>query len=76
MWKVFKNGRQTSPTSTLRHHFEHEHLQIWESECRRLGIPQKSPPGQAPGLNVEPFTQEGLVTRLEKFIVGDDQVCL
>lgn len=76
MWKVFSNGKRTSPTSTLRSHFQHEHAQVWESQSHCLGIPKKSEVGQVIGASVEQFTQEGLMVRLQKFIVGDDQVCL
>ncbi|KAF9646288.1 hypothetical protein BDM02DRAFT_3271066, partial [Thelephora ganbajun] len=72
-WKVFKNGPQTSPTSTLRCHFKNEHRNIWESESRRLNIPQKSQKRQVLSSNREPFTREGLVMRLQSFIVGDGQ---
>lgn len=41
IWKLFKNVVQTSPTSTIRKHFEHEHLHTWKSECDRLAVPQK-----------------------------------
>lgn len=75
MWKVFNNKPQTSPTSTIRHHFKREHIDIWESECCRLNVPRKSPTGEALGWDGEPFTQEGLVMRLMRYIVGDDQVC-
>lgn len=74
MWKVFSNGPQTSPTSTIRHHFKSEHPDIWESECSRLNVPRKSSAGQVLGWDGEEFTREGLVARLQRFIVGDDQV--
>jgi len=76
MWKIFSNAKQTSPTSTLRKHFQNEHTQVWESESRHFGVPQKSRIGQVIGSSVEQFTHEGLMVRLQKFIVGDDQVCL
>ena len=76
MWKVFNNGDQTSPTSTLRKHFKHEHSLIWESECCNLKIPRGSgSTEQSFSSSVEEFTREGLMVRLRKFIVGDDQVC-
>jgi len=76
MWKVFNNGKQTSPTSTIRKHFQSKHHHIWKSKCRHLNIPQKSTTGQTLGSSVEPFTQEGLLIQLQRFIVGDDQVCI
>ena len=53
-------------------HFRHEHPGVWESECCRLGVPRKDVMGQVSGWNGEPFTREGLMVRLQKFIVGDD----
>ena len=72
---MFNNGQQTSPTSTLRYHFNHEHHGIWEHECDRLGVPRKSPTGQALGWDGEVFTWEGFMARLQEFIVGNDLVC-
>ena len=75
-WKLFSNHPKTSPTSTLRDHFKREHPGVWESECCRLNVPRKGVTGQVLGWNGEPFTREGLMVRLQKFIVGDDQVRL
>ena len=79
MWKVFNNGHQTSPTSTVRHHFEREHLHVWQSECHRLNVPQKakkSPTGRVPGSSVQEFTREGVMTRIQEFIISSNQVRL
>ena len=73
---MFKNGHQTSPTSTIRYHFIREHDKVWESECSRLNVPRKGPTGQALGWDGEPLTWEGLVARIQAFVVGDDQVRL
>lgn len=51
-------------------------MQSWEQECMRLGIPfdrrPKEPASNAP--KTEPFTKEGLLTHLVKFVSGGDQV--
>jgi len=65
MWKVFSNGKQTSPTSTLCKHFQHEHAQVWESKSHCLGVPKKSEIGQVMGSSVEQFMQEGLMVQLQ-----------
>lgn len=76
MWKPFRNGRQTSPTSTLRHHFKTEHPGVWESECCRLSVPRKSPRAWAFCQDSEPFTQEGLMIRIQEFIANSHNVRL
>ena len=76
MWKVFCNGRQTSPTTPLRNHFRNEHPGIWESECCRLNIPRNGPTGQVLGWDGELFTPEGFVIRILRFLIGSDQVRL
>jgi hypothetical protein len=76
MWKVFSNGQKTSPTSTLRTHFKHEHCHVWESECDYLKVPRRDPVGRVLGWSGETLTQDGFAMRVLRFIVGDDQVCL
>lgn len=53
-----------------------EHLDVWEPECRRLGVPRRTLTGQASGSSLEPFTREGAVALLQEFVVGDDLVRL
>ena len=74
MWKVFNNGDQTSPTSTLRKHFRREHPNIWKLECRRLKVPQGSARGQMSESIVEPLTRDSFMRQLQEFIIGDDLV--
>lgn len=73
-WKVFKIEK--SATKTIRTHFQSEHPKHWESACASLAIPQKNATGHAPVLDVEPFTRDGFMLRLMKFIAVDDQVRL
>lgn len=75
-WKVFKNGRQTSPTSTLRHHFDRQHHHVWDSERSRLGIPRQRPRRPALDWDGEPITREGIVKRVQAFTVNINQVRL
>ena len=76
MWKVFNNGNQTSPTSTLRKHFKHEHFHVWNYECLCLKVPWTSTTHQMSSSIAELFTRDGLMKRLQKFVVAGDQVCL
>lgn len=62
--------------STLQKHFEHEHLSIWHSECHHLGVPQGGSMVWTSSSIVEPFTQDGAMARLQKFIVSNNEVCL
>ena len=78
-WKVFKNCLKSSPTAPFRRHLREHHVAVWTRECARLNIPLKAPvqEGGGPTLvvpEIEPFTREGLLERLIKFILGDDQV--
>lgn len=74
-WKIFNNGNQTSPTSTLQKHFKHEHLDIWKSECHCLKVPQHDIVKRVLGPTVEPFTRDATMMQLQKFIVSNDEVC-
>jgi len=74
-WKTFRNNAGSSPTSSFRHHLEDHHNSAWERERTRLGIPIRRKTKKAQNVpEVEPFTKEGLLKRLIKFVTGDDQV--
>lgn len=76
-WKIFQNNPGSSPTSSFRTHLEEHHKSAWERERTRLSIPTKPQAKRPPDTpEIEPFTREGLLKRLIKFILGDDQVCL
>ena len=64
----------------FRRHLDGRHGPIWERECARLNIQIKHPAEgtlepmpDVPG--TEPFTRDGLLRRLVKFVSADDQVC-
>lgn len=73
-WKVFSIAK--SSTTPIRTHFQTVHPNEWSSACADLSIPQKSVKEQAPAPDVEPFTRDGFMLRLIRFVTVDDQVCL
>ena len=76
-WKTFQNKEDSSPTSSFRRHLKNHHQVVWEQECKRLNIQIRRREEDAPMPDVpeaEPFTREGLLKRLIKFITSDDQV--
>ena len=78
-WKVFKNGQGSSPTTPFRLHLKVHHGTLWMQECIRLNIPAPVPEEEAPEpmLNApktEPFTRDGLLRHLIRFVSSDDQV--
>lgn len=79
-WRTFQNKEGSSPTTSFRRHLRDHHPVHWEHECKRLSIPfkrqKKGAPQEstldAPG--IEPFTKDGLLKRLVKFVTNGDQV--
>jgi len=51
-------------------------MPIWERERTRLNIPVKHQAKETDVPRVEPFTKDGLLKRLVKFVSSDDQVRL
>ena len=73
-WKLFLNGEKTSPMSSICSHFKHEHYCEWCEECAWLEIYPNNKTEWMPDPGVETFAQEGFITWLLKFIIGDNQV--
>jgi hypothetical protein len=75
---VYTNS--TAQNSTLHEHFESKHKELWVKECARIGITPKVKDNQKPKFNNdnvqdEPFTLDGMMHHLLRWIAADDQVC-
>ena len=75
-WRVFKNDENSSPTTPFRRHLNNHHEPVWGQERARLNIPINHLAREAlePRTEKEPFTKDGLLKHLVKFIASDDQV--
>jgi len=71
-WQVFSIRK--SAMTTIRKHFESDHPGHWESERSRLHVPLKDATGEAPVPDVEPFTRDGVMIRLVRFVTNFDEV--
>lgn len=77
-FKLYKNG--TAQNSTLREHFETKHKQLWIKECARVNITPKMKADKKPKVDIdsvqdEPFSLDGMMEYLLRWIAADDQVC-
>jgi hypothetical protein len=63
----------------FRWHLKEHHALVWAQECARLKIPvpvlEQELLDQTRDISdIKPFTREGLMQHLVKFVAGDDQV--
>lgn len=79
-WRVFQNKKESSPTSFFRRHLNKHHALVWKQECQRLNIPVEDqvkealPEPTSGGPGAEPFTKDGLMRYMIRFISSNDQV--
>jgi hypothetical protein len=73
--KLWSNGNNPQTTTIAKHLGTHPK---WAEKCTTAGITQKQAPTKAylESVQDEPFTVEGLVHYLTRWIAVDDQVCL